>query len=297
MSETEKQGFINAPATKLFIDTKMPSFSVLEGEYVSYAYGKSEDYVDLREYQDGDNAKDIDWRATARSQEPIIRRYREPKKHEIVFLVDSGINMNGAAEDMQEKKLLALTAAGMLMHIALQHNDIIRLCYKTATGIQLTPSTTSKSLLESHLKTINEIPKEEAQTGSSVKESLAFLDNTLKRRSIIICLSDIYATETANKELSHIGTRHNILWLSFRDFNIANNSHDKLYLDIETLTGYPETLRTDNEIIAAFDEYQKGIEKRATALLNSNKANYATVGRESEMLDAIFTLLHRQVRL
>lgn len=297
MTETNIEGFIHAPATKLFIDTKLASFNALEGEYVSYAYGKSEDYVDLREYQDGDSSRDIDWRATARSQETIIRRFREPKKHEIVFLFDTGLNMFGMTEDLKTKQLLSLQAAGILMHIALQHNDVIRVAYSDKKNVHLSPATTSKQTLEGLLNSIASLDTDTVSQHSTMKQSLALLNGALKSRSIIICFSDIYATEESYKELSSLANRHDILWLNFTDLSIVNKDHNGNYLDIETQTGYPETLRTDPEIIAAFHEAREEVSGRTTALLNSVKANHSTVSRQIDLLDALFALLAKQVKL
>ncbi|MGB2787690.1 MAG: DUF58 domain-containing protein, partial [Candidatus Saccharimonadaceae bacterium] len=66
---------------------------VLEGEYGSVFKGRSMDFDDLREYVVGDDIKDIDWKATARSGSTLIRRYIAIRKHNIMLVVDTGRDM------------------------------------------------------------------------------------------------------------------------------------------------------------------------------------------------------------
>ena len=100
---------------------------VLEGEYGSVFKGRSMDFDDLREYIPGDDVKDIDWKATARSGSTLIRRYIAIRKHNIMLVVDTGKNMSAVSADGSSKKQIAVLLAGVMTTLALKHGDLIGL--------------------------------------------------------------------------------------------------------------------------------------------------------------------------
>ena len=86
------------------ISTKRPTSNILDGSYVSVFKGRSLNFDDLREYVPGDDVKDIDWKATARSQQPLVREYIAEKKHNILFVLDTNKRMLGDTDALVEKK-------------------------------------------------------------------------------------------------------------------------------------------------------------------------------------------------
>ena len=71
---------------------------VLDGEYGSIHKGRSMDFDDLREYVLGDDVKDIDWKATARSGRPLVKRYVATRQHAVMLVVDTGRSMAALAD-------------------------------------------------------------------------------------------------------------------------------------------------------------------------------------------------------
>ena len=67
-------------------------------------------FEDLREYVIGDNVKDIDWKASARSNKILIKQYVAEKKHNVLFILDSGKKMLADTRDLDSKEDVALMA-------------------------------------------------------------------------------------------------------------------------------------------------------------------------------------------
>ena len=84
---------------------------------------KSLDFDDLREYVVGDNIKDIDWKSSARSGDILIRRYIAEKKHNFLFVLDSGEKMLADTVSGESKKNIAIITTGILSYIANNHGD------------------------------------------------------------------------------------------------------------------------------------------------------------------------------
>lgn len=284
--------FVKAPNSKEHIDTKLPSYHMLEGEYRSFLLGKSEDYEDLKEYQVGDSVRDIDWRATARMREPVIRRFRQEKKHDVLFLIDSGRNMLGAAPSYETKQRLALQTAGALMNIVLQHQDTVKVSYVSNNQVLSPNATTSSSTLNSVLNNINMMPYDSRSSDSSAAQLLNHAQRSLKRSSIVVVVSDTYTVMSAEKELSLLSHKHHILWISMEDCLVANFDTQREYADIQSSDIFPSQIRTDPKVVEALKSSLEEYNHKISQLLSSVKSNHVSISGEDMIVPSLYSLLH-----
>ena len=101
--------------------------SVLDGEHGSIHKGRSMDFDDLREYVLGDDVKDLDWKATARSGRPLVKRFVATRQHAITLVVDTGQSMSALADATSTKRDVAVFAAGVVAQLATRHGDLVGL--------------------------------------------------------------------------------------------------------------------------------------------------------------------------
>lgn len=85
--------YVNKIKSNIKISTSNKTTNVIDGAYRSIYKGKSLNFDNLREYVLGDNIKDIDWKASARSHNLLIKQYIALKKHNILLIMDNGKNM------------------------------------------------------------------------------------------------------------------------------------------------------------------------------------------------------------
>jgi len=102
---------------------------LLEGQYAATQTGRGIDFNDLRTYVRGDDVKDIDWKATARSREPLVRRYVTERRHTLWLVVATGRELAAAAPDRSPKVALALDVAGTLGVLAAGQGDRVGLVH------------------------------------------------------------------------------------------------------------------------------------------------------------------------
>ena len=93
--------YITKVKASISIQTRKKTTNLLEGMYNSIYKGKSMNFQDLREYVVGDNIKDIDWKASARSDKILIKQFIAEKKHNVLFIIDSGKKMLGDSFDIE----------------------------------------------------------------------------------------------------------------------------------------------------------------------------------------------------
>ena len=103
--------YINKIKTNITINTNKKTSNLLDGSYVSIYKGRSMNFEDLREYVVGDNIKDIDCKASARSRNLLVRRYIAEKKHNVMLVFDTGKKMIANTKALEIKKDVALYSA------------------------------------------------------------------------------------------------------------------------------------------------------------------------------------------
>ncbi len=104
--------------------------NILDGTYKSIYKGKSMNFEDLRTYVIGDNVKDIDWKASARSGgNLLIRQYIAEKKHNIMLVFDTGKKMLADTRFNEPKKDIAIMSAGIISYIADKNGDYVGAAY------------------------------------------------------------------------------------------------------------------------------------------------------------------------
>ena len=98
------KSYINKIKANISIYASKKTSNILDGSYKSIYKGRSLNFEDLREYVIGDNIKDIDWKASARSGNILVRQYIAEKKHNIMLVLDIGKKMRADTSDGVLKK-------------------------------------------------------------------------------------------------------------------------------------------------------------------------------------------------
>ena len=91
------KSYVNKIKGNLSLYTTRKTSNLLDGSYRSIYKGKSMNFDDLREYIPGDNVKDIDWKASSRSKNLLVKQYIAEKKHNVLLVIDTNRKMLGAS--------------------------------------------------------------------------------------------------------------------------------------------------------------------------------------------------------
>ena len=96
---------------RLTLHTHRRVASLLDGGWASVFHGQSLDFDDLREYVDGDEIRDIDWKASARHSVPLVKRYTDHRRLRLALVVATGRSMDAAATGGESKRDLEIGRA------------------------------------------------------------------------------------------------------------------------------------------------------------------------------------------
>lgn len=162
---------------------------VIDGSYNSIYKGRSLNFEDLREYVPGDEIRDIDWKASSRSQKLLVRQYIAEKKHNIMLVMDTNRKMLGNADETAEKYEAALMAAGTLAYMVCGNGDYVSATFESAEGMRHFPFKTGLLNVENILASYHSSVTMNNHT--DVGDALEFIAKNFHRRMIILIVTDM----------------------------------------------------------------------------------------------------------
>ena len=178
---------------KIEIRTKALSHQIFAGEYHSAFKGRGMAFSEVREYQYGDDVRNMDWNVTARLRAPYVKVFEEERELTVMLLVDvSGSRLFGTTT--QTKKDLVAEIAAVLSFSASINNDKVGALFFSSKVEKFIPPKKGRSHLLRIIRELVEFEPEEK--GTDIGAALRFLTNALKKRCTAFLLSDMLDLDT-----------------------------------------------------------------------------------------------------
>ena len=198
---------------KIEIKTKGLSKQIFSGEYHSAFKGLGMSFSEVREYQYGDDIRNIDWNVTARANEPYVKVYEEERELTVMLLVDvSKSSFFGTVNQFKSEIITEISA--VIAFSALNNNDKVGVIFFSDKVEQYIPPKKGKQhILRIIRELINFTP---SGSGTEINEALDFMNNVIKKRCTCFILSDFMASGYGDS-LRIAKKRHDIIGLHIYD--------------------------------------------------------------------------------
>ena len=175
---------------KIEIKTKGLSQNIFAGQYHSAFKGRGMAFAEVREYQYGDDVRDIDWNVTARFHKPYIKVFEEERELTVMLLVDVSGSLDFGTTH-QSKRDMATEIAATLAFSAIQNNDKIGVIFFSDRIEKYIPPKKGRKHILYIIREMLDFQPESVRTDVAV--ALEFLTRVMKRRCTAFILSDFYA--------------------------------------------------------------------------------------------------------
>jgi uncharacterized protein (DUF58 family) len=186
---------------------------VLAGEYSSVFKGRGVEFADVRPYLPGDDIRTLDWRVTARTGEPYVRRYTEERELTVLFLVDHSASDDFGTE-VRTKAELASEVCAVLALAAVRNNDRVGAVLFSDRVERYVPPAKGKRHV---LRVIRELLTfRPSGTGTDLAAALEFTSRVLRRRAVVFVLSDWLASGY-ERALEMVARRHDTIGVQLMD--------------------------------------------------------------------------------
>lgn len=269
--------------------------TALEGEYASVFKGRSMDFDDLRPYVPNDDIKDVDWKATARSGQILIKRYVAVRKYNILLVVDTGRSMAATAPSGELKRDIALMAAGVIASVAQKHGDPVGMIAGDSRQVDFMPLKETRPHVERMLQYIDSHTTLDAAP-SSLASLLEYVKKTVKKRMMLIMISDnLQFAEAQEQLLRRLGAQHELMFMAVDDLNPDDPVwQDYDVFDVESPGIIPKFLRSNAELDQSYRSFVQSAWKKTSQLLDHLQITSVRITSEDEVITQIIRMLERQ---
>lgn len=203
---------------RIEIKTRGLSSNIFAGEYHSAFKGRGMTFSEVREYQYGDDIRDIEWNVTARFGKPYIKVFEEERELTVMLLVDvSGSLDFGSVK--QFKRDMVTEIAATLAFSAIQNNDKIGVIFFSDKIEKFIPPKKGRKHILYIIRELLEYKPESQKT--NIAFALEYLTRALKRRCIAFMLSDFIDQHSFQKPLSIASHKHDVVAIQVYDKRVA----------------------------------------------------------------------------
>lgn len=278
---------------RIEIKSRGLSRQMFAGQYRSAFKGRGMSFAEVRDYQTGDDVRDIDWNVTARFNHPYVKVFEEERELTVMLLIDvSGSQDFGSKK--QSKHDLAIEIAATIALSAIQNNDKIgAILFSDRIEKYIPPKKGRKHALLLIREMINITPQSK-QTNLNVPAE--FLCGVVKRRCTAFLISDFVAQYDFEHTLQMAANKHDLIAIQTYD-DMARELPDVGLLQLEDAES-GEMVVVDSGSKTVRREYKQRWDARQKTLeeiFRKTKTDLATVSTSGDYVKALQSLFERRI--
>lgn len=278
---------------KIEIKTRGLSRNIFAGEYHSAFKGRGMAFSEVREYQFGDDIRNIDWNVTARYNKPFVKIYEEERELTVMLLIDvSGSREFGSMDKL--KKNIVTEIAAVLAFSAIQNNDKIGVIFFSDQIEKFIPPKKGRSHI---LRIISELIDFEPQArGTDISGAIKYFTNAIKKRCTAFVISDFIQTEdNLENALSIANNRHDVVALRIydeRETELPNIGMIKLK-DAET-GNYTWVDSSDRVARSMYRKWWKDLSAQLDNSFKRSRVDYVSISTNHDYVRSLISLFKKR---
>ena len=282
---------------KIEIKTKALSHQIFAGEYHSAFKGRGMAFSEVREYQYGDDVRNMDWNVTARMSAPYVKVFEEERELTVVLLID--ISRSGLFGTVGEtKRELVAEIAATLAFSAMLNNDKVGALFFSDTVEKFIPPKKGRSHLLHIIREILEYTPE--HDGTDIGEALRYLTNAIKRRCTAFVLSDMLDVDgngapRYEEALKVAVNRHDISVIRVYDPRERTIPDVGLVHVKDSETGKGAWINTSSRATrTAYEQWFRTASESAAKLFNRYQVDSVDTATDQDYVKNLIALFHRR---
>lgn len=273
---------------KIEIKTKGLSQNIFAGQYHSAFKGRGMAFAEVREYQFGDDIRDIDWNVTARFRKPFVKVYEEERELTVMLLVDvSGSLDFGTVKSTISD--LAVEMAATLAFSAIQNNDKIGVIFFSDRIEKYIPPKKGRKHILYIIREMLDFKPVSRKT--DIGEAVAFFTRVMKRRCTAFLLSDFYDRKDFQKQLQIANNKHDLMAIQVYD-KLSKSLPDVGLLKVcDAETGHEQHIDTSSkQLRAAHARYWTEREEKLKQTFSRSNVDWVSVATDEDFVKALMIL-------
>ena len=273
---------------KIEIKTRGLSQNIFAGQYHSAFKGRGMAFSEVREYQFGDDVRDIDWNVTARFHRPYVKIFEEERELTVVLLIDvSGILDFGTSRQM--KRDMALEIASTLAFSAIQNNDKIGVIFFSDRIEKYIPPKKGRKHILYIIREMLDFEPRSKKT--DVGMAIEYLTRMMRRRCTAFILSDFYCREDFLRQIQIANQKHDLVAIQVYD-PLARRLPDVGLMKVrDAETGHEMIIDTSSrKLRQAHTRYWAEREESLNQIFAKSKVDWISVATNEDYVRSMMLL-------
>ena len=277
---------------KIEIKTRGLSHNIFAGQYHSAFKGRGMSFSEVREYQYGDDVRDIDWNVTARFNKPYIKVFEEERELTVMLMVDLSSSLDFGTVS-QTKRDMVTEIAATLAFAAIQNNDKIGVIFFTDKVEKFIPPQKGRKHI---LYIIRELINFEPQSQrTDLKVPLEFLTNAIKKRCTAFMISDFIDDSDYRNAMTIANRKHDLVAIQVYDRRLAQMPKIGLVKFRDAETGEEMYVDTSSSKIQAHQrEWWKAQVARLNEIFNKSRVDSVSISTADDYVKALLNLFAKR---
>lgn len=277
---------------KIEIKTRGLSQNIFAGEYHTAFKGRGVIFSEVREYQPGDDIRDIDWNVTARQNKPYVKVYEEERELTMMLLIDvSGSSDFGAAGE-RKKEVIAEIAA-TLAFSSIQNNDKVGVIFFSDRVEKFIPPKKGKKHILLIIREI--IDMQPSSRGTNIDVALKFMTNAMKKHCTAFLLSDFIGSHDYFSSMSIANRKHDLAAIQVYDKRDAKLPDVGLVRVRDMETGADRWIDTSSSRVRkAFDKAWYERQQQLSATVGRCGVDLASITTDEDYVKALLALFRNR---
>jgi len=274
------------------IKTRGLSRNIFAGQYHSAFKGRGMAFSEVREYQFGDDIRDIDWNVTARYARPYVKVFEEERELTVMLLIDVSGSRDFGSFSVMKKDIITEIAA-TLAFSAIQNNDKIGVIFFSDKIEKFIPPQKGKKHILYIIRELIDFHPDDNQT--NISQALKYLTNAIKKRCTAFLISDFIDKEDFKDALTIANRKHDVVAIQVYDQREAELPSVGLMKIKDAETGSERWIDTSSGRVR--EVYKEWWEKRQAKMNDSfkkSRVDSVSVRTEDDYVKALIALFNKR---
>ena len=279
---------------RIEIKTRALSDNVFAGEYHSAFKGRGMSFAEVREYQPGDDVRDIDWNVTARFDRTYVKVYEEERELTVMLLIDVSGSLDFGSQARTQREILTEIAA-TLAFSAIRNNDKIGVLFFSDRVEKYVPPAKGKGHI---LRIIRELLSLRP-TGrhTDIGLGLEYFMKVMRRRSIAFLLSDFLDENDYSRPLTMARARHDLVAVQVYDRRMSELPDVGLMKWEDAETGHQQYVDTSSRSVRRiYAEWWREHAEQLEERFNRGRVDHVAVATDDDYVRALKHLFANRTR-
>ena len=279
---------------KIEIKARGLSSNIFAGQYHSAFKGRGMAFSEVREYQYGDDVRDIDWNVTARFNKPYVKVFEEERELTVMLLIDVSGSLDFGTQKQLKREMVTEIAA-TLAFSAIQNNDKIGVVFFSDKVEKYIPPKKGRKHILYIIREMLDFHAESRHT--DVAQAVEFLTSVSKRRCTAFILSDFYVRQEFLQQLTIANRKHDVVAIQVYDKRACELPNVGLMKVVDAETGFEQYVDTSSKRLReSYRLYWKNRQNTLKETFAKSNVDSVSIATDEDYVKSLLGLFNTRSR-